>query len=92
MRTAVTRYARSAEARIAYQVVGHGSLDLVLIPGFPSNLEILWEDPDYSRLVKRLSAFARLILVEPRGSGLSDGVDPCAECINQRRNRTGVRL
>ena len=53
VRTAVTRYARSGEARIAYQVVGHGSLDLVLMPGFPSNLEILWEDPDYSRLIKR---------------------------------------
>lgn len=78
MRTAVTRYARSGEARIAYQVVGHGALDLVLIPGFPSNLEILWEDPDYSRLVKRLSAFSRLILFQPRGSGLSDGVDPRA--------------
>ncbi|MFH1793171.1 MAG: alpha/beta fold hydrolase, partial [Pseudomonadota bacterium] len=68
----------SGEARIAYQVVGHGALDLVLIPGFPSNLEILWEDPDYSRLVKRLSAFSRLILFQPRGSGLSDGVDPRA--------------
>ncbi len=78
MRNAVTRYALSGEARIAYQAVGHGSLDLVLVPGFPSNLEILWEDPDYSRLVKRLSAFARLILVEPRGSGLSDGLDPRA--------------
>lgn len=78
VRTAVTRYARSGEARIAYQVIGHGSLDLVLMAGFPSNLEILWEDPDYSRLVKRLSAFCRLILFEPRGSGLSDGVDPRA--------------
>lgn len=78
VRTAVTRYARSGEARIAYQVVGQGSLDLFLMPGFPSNLEILWEDPDYSRLVKRLSAFCRLILFEPRGSGLSDGVDPHA--------------
>ncbi|MCR5858898.1 alpha/beta fold hydrolase [Mesorhizobium sp. J428] len=78
MRTAVTRYAKSGEARIAYQVVGHGTLDLALIPGFPSNLEILWEDADYSRLVKRLSAFCRLILFQPRGSGLSDGIDPRA--------------
>ncbi|CAG0966187.1 Proline iminopeptidase [Rhizobiaceae bacterium] len=59
-------------------MVGHGALDLVLMPGFPSNLEILWEDPEYRRLVKRLSAFCRLILFEPRGSGLSDGVDPRA--------------
>ena len=76
MQKAVTRYAKSGEAKIAYQVVGHGSLDLVLVPGFPSNLEILWEDPGYSRLVKRLSAFCRLILFDPRGMGLSDAVDP----------------
>jgi pimeloyl-ACP methyl ester carboxylesterase/DNA-binding CsgD family transcriptional regulator len=55
VRNAVVRYALSADARIAYQAVGHGSLDLVLVPGFP------W-----------------LILVEPRGSGLSDGFDPRA--------------
>ncbi len=78
MQKAITRYARSGEARIAYQVVGHGSLDLVLVPGFPSNLEILWEDPGYSRLVKRLATFCRLILFDPRGAGLSDAVDPHA--------------
>jgi len=78
VRTAVTRYARSGEARIAYQAIGHGSLDLVLVPGFPSNLEILWEDPGYSHLVRRLSVFSRLILFDPRGTGLSDAVDPRA--------------
>lgn len=57
-------------------MVGHGSLDLVLVPGFPSNLEILWEDPGYSRLVKRLSAFCRLILFDPSGTGLSDAAGP----------------
>lgn len=75
---AVTRYAGNGDTRIAYQVVGHGPLDLVLVPGFPSNLEVLWEDPGYSRLVKRLSAFSRLILFDPRGAGLSDAVDPRA--------------
>lgn len=55
-------------------MVGQGSIDLVLVPGFPSNLEILWEDPGYSRLVKRLFAFCRLILFDKRGTGLSDGV------------------
>lgn len=59
-------------------MVGQGSLDLVLVPGFPSNLEILWEDPGYSRLVKRLIAFSRLILFDKRGTGLSDSVDPRA--------------
>ncbi|MGE0153871.1 MAG: alpha/beta fold hydrolase [Reyranellaceae bacterium] len=78
VRKAVTRYARSGDTMIAYQVVGHGSFDLVLVPGFPSNLEVLWEEPSYSRLAKRLSAFSRLILFDPRGAGLSDGVDPRA--------------
>lgn len=78
MQKAVTRYARSGQIKIAYQVVGHGALDLVLVPGFPSNLEILWEDPGYSRLAKRLAAFCRLILFDPRGTGLSDAVDPHA--------------
>ena len=74
----VTRYVRNGAIAIAYQVVGHGALDLVLVPGFPSNLEILWEDPGYSRLVKRLSAFCRLILFDPCGTGLSDRADPRA--------------
>jgi pimeloyl-ACP methyl ester carboxylesterase/DNA-binding CsgD family transcriptional regulator len=72
---AFIRYARSRDTMIAYQVVGQGSFDLFFVPGFPSNLEVLWEDPGYSRLVKRLSAFSRLILVDPRGTGLSDGMD-----------------
>ncbi len=74
MRPVETRYARNGETRIAYQVVGQGSLDLVLVPGFLSNLEILWEDPGYGRFVKRLSAFGRLILFDKRGTGLSDRV------------------
>lgn len=76
MQRAVTRYARSNKSMIAYQVVGQGSLDLVLVPGFPSNLEILAEDPGYCHLLQRLSRFCRLILFDPRGSGLSDGLDP----------------
>jgi pimeloyl-ACP methyl ester carboxylesterase/DNA-binding CsgD family transcriptional regulator len=75
VRPVETRYARSGEIRIAYQVVGQGSLDLVLVPGFISNLDVLWEDPGYSHLVKRLSAFSRLILFDKRGTGLSDRVD-----------------
>jgi pimeloyl-ACP methyl ester carboxylesterase/DNA-binding NarL/FixJ family response regulator len=74
VRPVETRYARSGETRIAYQVVGQGPLDLVLVPGFLSNLDILWEDPGYGRFVKRLSAFGRLILFDKRGTGLSDRV------------------
>ncbi|RJF88601.1 alpha/beta fold hydrolase [Oleomonas cavernae] len=78
MRPVETRYARSGETRIAYQVIGQGSLDLVLVPGFLSNLDILWEDPGYARLVRRLSRFSRLILFDKRGTGLSDPVPMAA--------------
>ena len=76
MRLPETRYARSGDFRIAYQVVGQGALDLVFVPGFLSNLELHWEDPGYSRLMRRLSGFARLIHFDKRGTGLSDRVDP----------------
>ncbi|WP_054312500.1 alpha/beta fold hydrolase [Mesorhizobium sp. 1M-11] len=75
MRPIETRYARSGDVRIAYQVVGQGALDLVFVPGFISNLDLQWEDEGYSRLLKRLSAFSRLILFDKRGTGLSDRVD-----------------
>lgn len=75
MQRAVIRYARSGKSMIAYQVVGQGPLDLVLISGFPCNLEILAEDPGYSHLLQRLSRFCRVILFDPRGAGLSDGLD-----------------
>ncbi len=75
MRPIETRYALSGEVRIAYQVVGQGSFDLVFVPGFISNLDLHWEDEGYSRLLKRLSAFSRLILFDKRGTGLSDRVD-----------------
>jgi len=59
-----TRYARSGDVRIAYQVVGQGPLDLVFVPGFISNLEVHWEDAGYSHLLKRLAMFSRLILLD----------------------------
>jgi pimeloyl-ACP methyl ester carboxylesterase/DNA-binding CsgD family transcriptional regulator len=70
-----TRYARSGDVRIAYQVVGNGPLDLVFVPGYISNLEVHWEDTGYDNLLRRLSAFTRLILLDKRGTGLSDRVD-----------------
>jgi len=70
-----TRYAMSGDVRIAYQVIGHGPLDLVFVPGYLSNLDLQWEDPGFSHLLKRLSAFCRLILFDKRGTGLSDRVD-----------------
>jgi pimeloyl-ACP methyl ester carboxylesterase len=67
-----TRYAKSGDVRVAYQVVGEGPFDLLFVPGFISNLDLAWEDPVRSRLWTRLSAFSRLIMFDKRGTGLSD--------------------
>src|SRR5215472_7022375 len=69
-----TRYARSGELRIAYQVVGSGPFDLVFVPGFVSNVDLFWEMPEWAYFFGRLSAFSRLILFDKRGTGLSDRV------------------
>ncbi len=67
-----TRYARSDGVNIAYQVTGQGPLDLVLISGFVSHLELDWEDPRSAHFLERLSSFSRLIRFDKRGTGLSD--------------------
>ena len=69
-----TRYAKSGDVRIAYQVTGSGPFDLVLVPGFVSNLDLAWEFPGWAHLFSRLSAFSRLIRFDKRGTGLSDRV------------------
>jgi class 3 adenylate cyclase/pimeloyl-ACP methyl ester carboxylesterase len=69
-----TRYARSGDVRIAYQVTGSGSLDLVFVPGFVSNLDLAWEQPGTAQFLSRLATFSRLILFDKRGTGLSDRV------------------
>lgn len=85
MRRAITKYAQSGSALIAYQVIGQGSLDLVLVPAFPCNLEILPEDPGYSHLLQRLPRCCRLVVFDPRGSGLSDGFDPTGPLDSETR-------
>jgi pimeloyl-ACP methyl ester carboxylesterase len=69
-----TRYARSGDLSIAYQVVGDGPFDLVYVPGWVSNIELMWEEPGLARFLERLASFARLILFDKRGTGLSDPV------------------
>jgi class 3 adenylate cyclase/pimeloyl-ACP methyl ester carboxylesterase len=68
----MTRYARSGEATIAYQVAGQGSLDLMFLPGWISQIEQLWGAPAMRRFLERMAVFSRLILFDRRGSGLSD--------------------
>ena len=74
MERSETRYARSGEVSIAYQVVGDGPFDLVYVPGFVSNIELMWEEPGLARFLERLASFSRLILFDKRGTGLSDPV------------------
>ena len=72
--TPETRYARSGDVNIAYQVVGDAPRDLVLVPGWVSNIEVLWEEAACARFLGRLASFTRLILFDKRGTGLSDRV------------------
>lgn len=72
MKTPETRYVKSGDVHIAYQVVGDGPIDLVFVPGFVSHLEYQWERPSGARLFERLAGFARLISFDKRGTGLSD--------------------
>ncbi|MGH7322269.1 MAG: adenylate/guanylate cyclase domain-containing protein [Candidatus Rokuibacteriota bacterium] len=71
---AATRYAKSGGIHIAYQMMGAGPLDLVLIPGSITHLEYQWEEPRFTRMLRGLASFSRLICFDKRGTGLSDRV------------------
>lgn len=61
---------------IACQIIGHGPVDLLFVPGFWSNLTWNWQLPSYAHFLRRLGSFCRLIVVDRRGSGLSDRLSP----------------
>jgi len=67
-----TKYARSGDIHIAYQTIGRGPCDVVLVPGFVSHVEYQWELPRWARNLERLASFSRLICFDKRGTGLSD--------------------
>lgn len=67
-----TKYAKSGDVNIAYQVLGNGPMDLIYVPGWVSNLEYGWEEPSLAKFYRRLASFSRLILFDKRGTGLSD--------------------
>jgi class 3 adenylate cyclase/pimeloyl-ACP methyl ester carboxylesterase len=69
-----TRYARSGDVHIAYQVVGDGPLDLVWIPSLAHHVELNWENPVVARFLTRLATLGRLIVFDKRGTGMSDRV------------------
>src|SRR5919106_1221148 len=66
-----TQYAKAGDLSIAYQVVGDGPTDLVLVPGYVSHVEMLWDFPGAVRMIERITSFARLIVFDKRGGGLS---------------------
>jgi class 3 adenylate cyclase len=67
-----TKYAQSGDVFIAYQISGHGPIDIVFAPGFISHLELMWDEPRHARFLHGLESFARLIRFDKRGTGLSD--------------------
>ena len=69
-------YAHNGDVAIAYQVFGEGSVDLVCVPGFVSNLYWNWELPEFRRMLTRLGSFARIVILDRRGIGLSDRLYP----------------
>ena len=83
--TPVTRFTRRGGSALAYQVLGDGPVDLVFLPGFTGHLEVRWEDPTLSRLFRRLAASSRLVLLDKRGTGMSDragGYPPLPEHVD----------
>ena len=69
-----TRYAKNGDIHIAYQVVGEGDLDILLIDTWVHHVEAVWDLPDFARFLRRLSSLGRLIHFDRRGTGLSDSV------------------
>lgn len=67
-----TQYAKSGGASIAYQAAGDGDINLVVVTGPASHVEIAWEEPQTRRSFERLASFARVIWFDRRGTGLSD--------------------
>ncbi len=67
-----TKYAKSGDVQVAYQVTGEGPIDLVVAPGTVSHLDLAWEWPSSALRIERLSAFSRLIRFDKRGTGMSD--------------------
>ena len=84
-----TQYARSGSVSIAYQVMGEGAVDLVLVPGFVSHVEVAWEEPKLARFLTRLASFARLIVFDKRGTGMSDPV-AAPPSMDQRMDDIGA--
>jgi class 3 adenylate cyclase len=70
------QYTRNGDVALAYQVLGDGPINIAFLPGFIGNLDLMWEFPPFARFLRRLASFSRLIVMDRRGSGLSDRLSP----------------
>jgi class 3 adenylate cyclase/pimeloyl-ACP methyl ester carboxylesterase len=97
VQTPKTQYADSHGVSIAYQVIGEGPVDLVVVPGWVSNVETIWSEPIFLRLIRNLTRFARVILFDKRGTGCSDpvagapGIDERIDDIRAVMDAAGVQ-
>src|SRR5580704_15008633 len=82
------KYAKNGDVHIAYRILGDGPRDLVLVPGTISHAELLWDVPTYKYLLQRLTSFARVIVFDKRGQGLSDRV--AAPTLDERTADIGT--
>lgn len=71
----LTRYTKSGDVHIAYQVFGGGPVDLVFAPPFVSHVENYWDEPDFARWLHRLGSYARVAMFDKRGTGMSDRIN-----------------
>jgi pimeloyl-ACP methyl ester carboxylesterase/DNA-binding CsgD family transcriptional regulator len=84
------QYAHNEGSAIAYQVTGDADLDLVLVPGFVSHLDLAWDEPHFARFLRKLSSFSRLIRFDKRGTGLSDPAEGACTFEQETANMLSV--
>ena len=78
------KYAKSGDVHLAYRIFGEGPRDIVLVPGTLSHAEMSWERPPAKHLLSRLTAFARVIVFDKRGQGLSDRNVAAEQTVEER--------
>jgi len=85
-----TRYARSGDVNIAYQVIGDGPVDIVFVMSWVSHLEMFWSEPSFARFLRRIAGLGRLIVFDKRGTGMSDPV-PLSQLPSLEQRMDDVR-
>lgn len=91
-----TSYAKSGDVHVAYQMFGDGDINLVLVPGWISHLDILWDNHEASAWLRRMGRYARVLLFDKRGTGLSDrsenapGMDDRMDDIRAVMDHAGI--